>query len=235
MKLKELYEFYESTLDSNGFYNCLAQKIKDNPGLYNERLLIESPTTSDVKKNNLNIIVKKGDSRFDMPLAIGNSSAKERILILGLEPRHTDDFFNLMRVGNKVFATPFGIDRWYASSGKRNYYGTAFADFFNTNRVFLFSDFVKEYKVSDPNDKKQNSEDARNNFKNLFDHSYKSILEKEISIFKPALIVGLGKTDILKKVDKSFLEENSINVISHPVHGNINRMKLAMHKLLNNE
>ena len=232
--MKQLYELYENTLGASGFYNHLARRIKDNPSLYNKQLLLDPPTYND-NKDNVDIIVKKGDSRFDMPLAIGNSSAKERILILGLEPRHTNDFFNIMRVGTKVFASPFGIDRWYATSGKKNYYGTAFADFFSPNRIFLFSDFVKEYKVYDPNDKKQNSEYARNDFKILFDHNYKSILEKEISVFKPTLIVGLGKGDILKKVDKSFLEENSINVISHPVNGNMNRMKLAMHKLLNNQ
>ena len=232
--MKQLYELYENTLGASGFYNHLARRIKDNPSLYNKQLLLDPPTYND-NKDNVDIIVKKGDSRFDMPLAIGNSSAKERILILGLEPRHTNDFFNIMRVGTKVFASPFGIDRWYATSGKKNYYGTAFADFFSPNRIFLFSDFVKEYKVYDPNYKEQNSEYARNDFKILFDHNYKSILEKEISVFKPTLIVGLGKGDILKKVDKSFLEENSINVISHPVNGNMNRMKLAMHKLLNNQ
>ena len=88
--MKELYEFYESALDSKGFYNRLAQRIKDNPGLYNERLLLESANLpATVKKANVDITVKKGDSRFDMPLAIGNSSAEERILVLGLEPRHT--------------------------------------------------------------------------------------------------------------------------------------------------
>lgn len=233
--MKQLYEFYENTLGAIGFYKHLAQRLQDYPNLYNKQLSLESLPSNDYTVNDLNIIVEKGDSRFDMPLAIGNSSAKERILILGLEPRHTDDFFNITRVGTKVFASPFGIDRWYATSGKKNYYGTAFADFFSPNRIFLFSDFVKEYKVYDPNDKEQNSEYARNDFKNLFDHSYKSILEKEISIFKPTLIVGLGKVDILKKVDKSFLEEHSINVISHPVNGNMNRMKLAMHKLLKNQ
>lgn len=233
--MKQLYEFYENKLGAKGFYKHLAQRLQDYPNWYNKQLSLESLPSNDYTVNDLNIIVEKGDSRFDMPLAIGKNSAKERILILGLEPRHTDDFFNIMRVGTKVFASPFGIDRWYATSGKKNYYGTAFSDFFCSNRIFLFSDFVKEYKVYDPNDKKQNSEHARKNFKNLFDHSYKSILEKEISIFKPTLIVGLGKVDIFKKVDKSFLEENSINVISHPVHGNMNRMKLAMHKLINNQ
>jgi len=232
--MRELYEFYENTLGSVGFYYELAYKIDANPGLYNEHLLLDY-TNGKANQDNSDIVVVRGDIRFDMPIAIGNSSAKERILILGLEPRHTDDFFNLMRVGNRVFATPFGIDRWYSKSGKGNYYGTAFAEFFTNNRVFLFSDFVKEYKVFDPNDKKQNSEDARKSFKNLFENTYQSILEREISIFKPTLIVGLGKVDILKKVDKSFLEENSINVIAHPINGNINRMKRAMHKLLNNE
>lgn len=232
--MKKLYEFYESALDSKGFYNHLAQRIKDNPGLYNEQLLLVPPTYN-TDKGNVDITVKKGDSRFDMPLAIGNSSAEERILILGLEPRHTNDFFNIMRVGDKVFAAPFGIDRWYAASGKKNIYGTAFADFLNSNRVFLFSDFVKEYEVNFPFDKNKDDENARKNFQPFFDSKYLEILEKEISIFKPNLILGLGVGDIKKKVDKSIIEKYNINVISHPTNGNINKTKTAMHKLLNNK
>ena len=127
--MKKLYEFYESALDSKGFYNHLAQRIKDNPGLYNEQLLLVPPTYN-TDKGNVDITVKKGDSRFDMPLAIGNSSAEERILILGLEPRHTNDFFNIMRVGDKVFAAPFGIDRWYACIWKKKYLWDCFCRFF---------------------------------------------------------------------------------------------------------
>lgn len=126
--MRELYEFYENTLGSVGFYYELAYKIDANPGLYNEHLLLDY-TNGKANQDNSDIVVVRGDIRFDMPIAIGNSSAKERILILGLEPRHTDDFFNLMRVGNRVFATPFGIDRWYSKSRKGNYYGTAFAEF----------------------------------------------------------------------------------------------------------
>ena len=231
--MRKVYEFYENTFDSKGFYNCLAQKIKDNPAQYNERLSRDLIVQNDSYKfQDSNIIVKKGDTRFDMPISMGNSTAKERILVLGLEPRHTDDYFNIMRVGNNVFATPFGIDRWYAASGKKIIYGTAFADFFNGNRFFLFSDFVKEYKVSDPNNKIGNSKDARNDFKSLFENKYKDILENEISIFKPTLIIGLGKTDISKKVNRSFLDKYKIHVISHPTNGHFHKSKQALSNLL---
>ena len=176
-------------------------------------------------------IVQKGDIRIDVPVLIGDVKSKHRVLILGLEPRHTDDVFNIMKVGNKVFATPFGIDRWYSDS-KQGVYASAFERFLSSDKLFLFSDFVKEYWVADPGLKGKNDELARENFKQLFDKKYRLLLEKEIELFEPTMIVALGKVDISKKVPKSWLEKYNVQVIAHPTNGNYKRMQTAMMNLM---
>ena len=141
----KLLSFLESELDAIGFYNSLAVAIKKVPNSYNNKSLFLGETVvfkegiSETKKP----IVQKGDIRIDVPVLIGDVKSKHRVLILGLEPRHTDDVFNIMKVGNKVFATPFGIDRWYSDS-KQGVYASAFERFLSSDKLFLFSDFVKQ-------------------------------------------------------------------------------------------
>ena len=231
--LQELLSFLESELDAVGFYNSLADAIQRTPNSFNNKGLFlggKAELKSDLSKT-IKPTVQKGDVRIDVPVLIGDVKSKHRILVLGLEPRHTDDFFNIMKAGNKVFATPFGIDRWYSDS-KQGVYASAFERFLSSDKLFLFSDFVKEYHVADPELKGTNDQLARENFKQLFEKKYRVLLEKEIKIFEPTMIVALGKVDISKKVPKSWLEKYNIQVISHPTHGNYNRMQTAMINLM---
>ena len=73
---------------------------------------------------------------------------------------------------------------------------------------------------------------ARENFKQLFDKKYRLLLEKEIELFEPTMIVALGKVDISKKVPKSWLEKYNVQVIAHPTNGNYKRMQTAMMNLM---
>jgi hypothetical protein len=238
--MKVLLKYYEDELKASNFYSLLNQKLQLSPSEYNSRLnLIEEQIAVKNPENALisdkeALEVKNGDLRIDMPILLGNTNAKQRILVLGLEPRHTNNFYNIMKNGKKVFATPFGIDRWFSKS-KQSVYGSAFDKFLTPDRLFLFSDFVKEYKVIDSTVKSKNDQEARQNFKMLFDRNYKSMLEEEIEIFKPTLVIGLGKTDISKKIPKIWLDKFNVNVISHPTNGNFNRMQVAMKEILGNK
>jgi hypothetical protein len=226
-----LFEFYEEELGGKDFYNVLNKKSKDSPELFNPNILYPeyslnvSPTHLDLP------IVKSGDVRIDMPIVCGDINSKNKVLILGLEPRHTDDMYNIMRIDDKVFATPFGIDKWYSKS-KQSIYASAFEKFLNLDYQFVFSDFVKEYEVPDPSKKNINDLTARHGFEKKFENKYKAILEKEIDLIQPTLVIGLGKTDINKKVDKSWLQRFNINVISHPTNGNYNKMQEEMSILI---
>lgn len=220
-----LFDFYEKNLDAKDFYSNLSLLVRKNPGRYNGKLLLPAKESSNIPDNDIK--VSAGDIRIDMPVLMGNANAKTRILILGLEPRHTDDFYNVFKNKEKVFATPFGIDRWYAGV-KQNIYASAFNNYLCEERLFLFSDFVKEYHVLDPKDKNVNSQQARTSFERLFKEKYQNILEEEIKLFKPNIIIGLGKTDIAKKIPKDFIEKYNIEVISHPINGNYPRMLKSM-------
>lgn len=229
--MNKLFSFYENELGAKAFYSVLKEKSKATPNLFNPNIVFNnndsnvSKVSSDVPK------VHNGDIRIDMPILCGNIKSQRKVLFLGLEPRHTDDIYNIMKIDNKVFATPFGIDKWYSKS-KQSVYASAFEKFLKLDALFLFSDFVKEYKVVDASKKASNDQQARSNFKTLLDDKYKSILEEEIRIFEPSLIIGLGKGDISSKVSKNWLSEYNVKVISHPTNGNFNRMQSELAEIL---
>jgi hypothetical protein len=229
--MNKLYQFYENVLGGNGFYSLLMHKTKESTNLFNQNILFNNIDSNLSKVSSVLPKVNNGDIRIDMPILCGNIKSKRKVLFLGLEPRHTDDSYNIMKKGNKVFATPFGIDKWYSKS-KQSVYASAFEKFLKLDALFLFSDFVKEYKVVDTSKKGSNDQQARSNFKSLLDDKYKSILEEEIKIFSPTLIIGLGKGDISRKVSKTWLNEFNVKVISHPTNGNFNRMQSELAEIL---
>ena len=229
--MEELQLFYENELGGKGFYYLLHQKVKTSPKLFNTNMVLAKINPVESSLNLDNAIVTRGDVRIDMPILLGNVNANFRVLILGLEPRYTDDFYNIMKLENRVFATPFGIDRWFSES-KQSIYATAFEEFLSNERLFLFSDFVKEYGVFEPGKKNLNDKNARESFKILFESKYKSILESEIEIFSPNIIIALGKTDISKKIPQSWLDKHNVHIVSHPINGNFNRMKASMRAIL---
>ena len=228
--MHNLFNFYEHQLAVEGFYSKLKGLINSKPNQYNQGLLLHS-TENFYVNNSIDCIVNAGDIRIDMPMLIGTINSETRILILGLEPRHTHDFYNVIKKGKMVYATPFGIDRWYANV-KQNVYASAFKKYLAPEKLFLFSDFVKEYYVIDPSNKIKNSNQARFKFEELFESKYQRILEQEIELFKPNIIIGLGKTDISKKVPISFIKNYDIQVISHPINGNFHRMQKSMDGIL---
>lgn len=229
--MEKLHQFYENELGAIGFYQLLKQKTITSPDFFNPTMVLSRINSNKTDIGPKSLVVSGGDVRIDMPVLSGDVNSKDRILILGLEPRHTNDFYNIMKVDNRVYATPFGIDRWF-SDAKQSVYASAFKEFLNEERLFLFSDFVKEYKVEDPDIKSTNDKIARDNFEFLFESKYKSILEREIKIFNPNLIIALGKSDVTRKIPNSWLKEYNVKVISHPTNGNFNRMKTAMREIL---
>ena len=228
--MDNLFNFYEHQLAIEGFYSKLNGLINSKPNQFNQGLLLPSLEKYYITNSN-DCIVNEGDIRIDMPILIGNRNPETRMLILGLEPRHTHDFYNVLKKGEVVYATPFGIDRWYANV-KQNVYASAFKKYLAPEKLFLFSDFVKEYLVIDPSNKIKNSTQARFKFEELFESKYQSILEQEIELFKPNIIIGLGKIDISKKVPSSFIKNYDIHVISHPINGNFPRMQKSMDGIL---
>jgi len=229
--MNELLSFYENELGAKDFYSVLNEKSKESPNFFNPNIVFNNIDSSGSKGISDLPKVNNGDIRIDMPILCGNIKSQRKVVFLGLEPRHTDDIYNIMKIDNKVFATPFGIDKWYSKS-KQSVYASAFERFLKLDALFLFSDFVKEYKVVDASKKASNDQQARSNFKTLLFDKYKSILEQEIKLFEPTLIIGLGKGDISRKVPKNWLSEYNVKVISHPTNGNFNRMQSELAEIL---
>jgi len=237
--MENIYQFYEENLGVSDFYLHLKQKTELTSDLYNRLMLLPNQVSNShsvispkADKSLYNDIVEPGDLRIDMPILIGSERPKVRILVLGLEPRHSDDLYNVLKKDKTVYATPFGIDRWY-SGAKQNIYASAFNKYLAPDRLFLFSDFVKEYKVIDPINKNKNSRYARDSFENLFQSKYQELLSEEIKLFSPNIIIGMGKVDISNKVPKNFIKEKKINIISHPINGNYHRMIKGMDEIFN--
>ena len=227
--MDSLYQFYEKSLGATGFYQCLKKRVTHEQALHNQLLILPDEEYPDQGSEPPGQ-VERDTLRLDMPVMMGSQESSERVLILGLEPRHTNDFYNILKRGNLVYGTPFGIDRWY-SSAKQNIYPKAFHPYLSADRLFLFSDFVKEYLVIDPKSKVENSELARSRFESLFKSKYRDILEREIAIFRQDIIIGLGKIDIGKKIPIDFIRDYRIKVVSHPIQGNYPKMKKSLNEI----
>lgn len=227
--LLNLLSFYERSLEAPGFYRYLHQKKHLTPENYNPLNLLLPPYESS--QIEINIEVEKGDIRIDMPILIGSEHADQKIMIIGMEPRHTNDHFNLMRLNNRVFATPFGIDRWYSKSNK-GIYASAFKPYLTEERLFLFTDFVKEYEIISLEEKGLSDAHARKSFQLKFENNYQTILEEEIALFQPHLIIALGIKDVSQKIPVHWLEKHQVNIVHHPISGNFRRMQNSMNNLL---
>ena len=114
--MDKLYQFYENELGGNGFYSLLMHKTKESTNQFNQNIVFNNTDSSISKVSSDVPKVNNGDIRIDMPILCGNIKSQRKVLFLGLEPRHTDDIYNIMKIDNKVFATPFGIDKWYSKS-----------------------------------------------------------------------------------------------------------------------
>jgi hypothetical protein len=160
ISMKIIIEFYKKLLLFDNFYNILLHNSEQDlkEFIQYSRFLAGIEKLPDPLKSKKNNKVDVGDYRIDVPVWFGDiKKAKKRIIVFGLEPRDTDPNFNIEKIGNKVFAAPFGIDRWNEfSTVKRkpqNKYFRVFKDLiYEEDNFVLFSDIVKDYqKISDKN------------------------------------------------------------------------------------
>jgi hypothetical protein len=59
------------------------------------------------------INTEAGDIRVDLPIWIGNYDLSIfKIVFMGLEPRDSNNKYNIEKVENFVFGSPFGVELW---------------------------------------------------------------------------------------------------------------------------
>lgn len=232
--MKKLISFYQETLGFENYYSILASKIKENPTEFitSSRFLNGIKFQNDLDFNS-EITSSNGDSRIDVPVWFGElSQSTSRVVVFGLEPRDTNSNFNIEKKGNKIYATPFGVDRWNNQSTVKfkpqNKYYRVFQEMMANEKVFLlFSDVVKLYKVLDAeNENSVNDIYARKNFLKHAEMEKGNIL-KELELINPTHIITLGK-EANSAVKEVLPNHNNIFGLRHPANGG---EKLAIEQL----
>lgn len=237
-KLSKLIRLYRTELGiPNDFYCYLKSRVKSSSFEFIEHtsfLHDISASNNYIKKARI-IDCKRGDIRIDVPAWIGDIRSKTRIIVVGQEPRDTDARFNLMRIGNKVFASTFGVDRWNKDSTIRfkpqNKYYRVFRKLIKSNQMFiLFTDSVKDFEIkSSP---KLSQMYAKKNYVDKYNYNWMHLFLNEISIIQPTMIILLGNSvrkivyDQLKSLAKC-----KFTCVTHPSNGGETQAKNKLTRL----
>ena len=226
--MEQLVSFYKKLGFAN-FYNLINANIEHNKNEFIQSNRFLFGLNQSIVSPSNTIECNTGDIRFDIPVWFGDMfNSKARIIVFGLEPRDTDSAFNIEKIENRVYATPFGVDRWIESSSVKrrpqNKYYRVFNELVNDQSNFvLFSDVVKDYLVvSKYNESRKNDKIARDLF---FEKAYAGLdfLKEEIELIKPTHIITLG-LDSFNFIKSNFSELQIIK-LRHPANGGENLAK----------
>lgn len=238
--MNRLIKFYSESLEFNNYYSTIKSNVVNHPMEHVEsaRFLCGIQTAENLaQEKNINTV--NGDLRIDAPVWFGDVNiANIRIIVLGLEPRDTDSTFNIEKVGNKVFGSPFGVDRWNKNSSVKrkpqNRYYRVFSKIIEKEDVFIvFSDVVKFYKIiNSNNDNRINDNYARENFF-IHANSERENLIKELQIINPTHIITLGR-DAFLTVKKILPNNDNIYQLRHPAQGGEKIAAEQLNQLLSN-
>jgi hypothetical protein len=111
--MKNTAAFYKNWLCFDSYYDIVINNINSSKEEFIQSANILNGYAEKTIQIPTGIECQIGDIRIDVPIWFSNlSTAKRRIIVFGLEPRGTNSPSNIERVGSKVFASPFGLDRW---------------------------------------------------------------------------------------------------------------------------
>jgi hypothetical protein len=233
--MKKIENFYRNKLGFNEFYNIvLSNSLLDNKEFIQCDNLLKGLDRQESKLSP-NLISNQADIRIDVPIWFGDLlNAQKRIIIFGLEPRDTNSAFNIEKIGSKIFASPFGIDRWNDfTSVKRkpqNRYYRVFKELIaNSKNFVLFSDIVKDYPIiSENNQNRENDINARALFFSKAEKELKHLTE-EIKNINPTHIITLGSDSY------TFLSKYYPKItyrLRHPANGGETKAKQMLKEIL---
>lgn len=229
--IEQILSLYHGIFPFEKFYDNLLYNIKTYPQhhIVNPTFLKGYNSQVEVSHDIPTIYTKEGDIRVDLPIWFGDFNTDNKIIILGLEPRDTDQsgHLNIERIDNFVFGTPFALER-----PKGPYY-SAFQDIITANKgLIYFTDVVKTYHVSHSTNKSANDKEARTNFWTKAEEG-KSFLSKEIESIKPKKIIGLGNHSY-HFLQSHFGDKYKVHKIRHPSQGGTKLAKEQLKSLLLN-
>lgn len=236
---EQLNELYTELLGvPDGYYRFLKWLTEDNPQKYvasDTNFLAEITACRQLPKNcEYAPTDKRGDTRIDVPVWFGDTdNARHRIMVVGLEPRSTNNEFNVLREGDKVFASPFGADQWNVGSKISGKHHLKYCKVLepllklakNNKACLLLTDIVKGYEVITGTEtavaKADNDKNARDTFieKVL---KYRTLFRKEVQILNPSHVIAFGSD--LNFMLQLILGEDFSTIfykVRHPAHGGV--------------
>jgi hypothetical protein len=212
--VQEIISLYRDSYNFIEFYDRLLFNIKTWPEYHigNTDFLKGFQPSLPILPFESRIKVIPGDIRVDLPIWFGAGNSSKRFMVIGMEPRNTDEegYLNIERVDRLVYGTPFALER---PGGK---YHSALDGLIESSDCFVYlTDVVKEYEVGDS--KADSDKIARLTFREKA-LSTRSFLLKELSIIKPTHIVALG--DESHKLLSEILGQGyAVRKIRHPSQG----------------
>ncbi len=227
--LENLLNEYKKEFEFDKFYENLFYNITTWPDFHTQNInfLRDYPWPKKEIIFQPQKPTSAGNVRVDLPVWFGKVDSKVRLIIVGLEPRDTDKkngFLNIEHKNNRVFATPFALERPVKK------YQKAFSPLTSRDDVFsYFTDVVKTYNVIDVADKKVNDRAARKSFWTVAEE-YVPFLKREFCIIKPTKIIGLGKDSSLFL--KRHFKEYDIIGVTHPARGGAGKCANQIEEIL---
>ncbi len=208
--LRPILEMYKLKFGFDQFYDKASLKLNSN-SLIKSTLILAGENTSNSLLDP--ILIQIGDTRIDLPIWFGGIVESQiKVVVLGREPRHNHNRYNIERSGRNVFGTPFGIEFW----SERNKYFRSFQSIISNPKIFTyFTDVVKHYNVNES--KFKSDKEAKREFwrKAELDQDNLALLRFEINQINPDLIVGLG-VDCNAFLEKHFSCSYYILKLNHP-------------------
>ena len=228
--MKEIIELYKESYPFSFFYSRALNKFKMNKVIENFPIDLDSYELglSKSQYEESEICAHFGDIRIDLPIWFGNPKAKKRIALVGLEPRHTNNKFNLEKKESfkvNIYGTPFGIEAW---NEKDKYYTSFKSVILDPDTFCYFTDVVKEYEVEES--KKDGDTKARYSFlPKARNEQNMAFLSKELTLLNPTHLVGLGNKSF-EFLSKNFGTVYNVIKVRHPSYGG---QELARQQLSN--
>lgn len=159
---------------------------------------------------------------IDFPTWFNTPEDKEfKIMVLGIDPLRNEKAFKCMKadVDNEVIiGTPYALHMSNMRAGRTKQYWN-FINLLSENNFVYLTDIYKTFFYTD----KSKKERSYNYYKNNLLHSQKDLLEEEIKLINPDLIITFGAETYFQLMDKrapkltSYVESNIIEFMGKPV------------------
>jgi hypothetical protein len=155
---------------------------------------------------------------IDFPNWFGNVWAKKRIMVIGIDPLRNEKVFNENNAdknNNVLIGTPYALHSSKMREGRTRPYWE-FINSLSKNHFVYLTDIYKTFFYTDSSKRERSYVYYK---KSVFQmNSVRKVLEQEINLLKPNLIITLGKESFVQ------LTEQKCNKLSREISLNITQL-----------